>query len=63
MSTDELKTWGVRVARVYTNGRPVAWRGKLAVGGHGGAMAALGGRTVMHAGMTGAFYRRGVGGR
>jgi hypothetical protein len=30
------------VASVCTNGRPVAWRGELAVGGHGGAVAACG---------------------
>jgi hypothetical protein len=34
--------WRVVVASACTNGSPVAWRGKLTVGGHGGAVAACG---------------------
>jgi hypothetical protein len=34
--------WRVVVASACTNGSPVAWRGKLTVGGHGDAVAACG---------------------
>jgi hypothetical protein len=34
--------WRVVVASACTNGSPMAWRGKLTVGGHGGAVAACG---------------------
>jgi hypothetical protein len=34
--------WRVVVACLCTTGRPVAWGGELAVGGHGGAVAACG---------------------
>jgi hypothetical protein len=34
--------WRIVVASVCTNGSPAAWKGKLAVGGHGGAAAACG---------------------
>jgi hypothetical protein len=34
--------WRVVVASVCTTGHPMAWRGELTVGGHGGAVAACG---------------------